>query len=533
MEVLGNIDLSQSRLVPEIINDYFKKDPFLADKVNTWHEFSGWDQLIKERNFPTHHRTILVQNLMQSYQEAGVSLETESKVYGNIQLLLQENTFTITTGHQLSLFGGTLFMAYKILSAIKIAQELNKVYTDKNFVPVFWLASEDHDFEEIKSTYLFGKNLVWEKDSKNQATGQIEMQGIELIVDQIKELLGNTSIAQKWIGIIQNSYLKQPSLDKASLYFYHELYEELGLVIINPDRRPFKELLVPVIKNDLIQGISYSAQQVSDTYLASRYNLQIHARPCNFFYLDKTLGRKLIKKSEATWEYDGIEKPWTKETLLEEMNNSPENFSPNVNVRPVFQELILPNLAYIGGPAECAYWLQLKPVFDAHQQKFPKVVLRFMQAILGKGLKDKVEKMGLIANDLLLPEKELIEKLIELSHPFAFHEKFEETLELMQEVVDQSRLIDASLGKEFLDAKLKLKDLFKSKSGAIKKGIEQSEQSSIDKLLKLRSRIYPAGVFQERLETLMQLEQIAARPITNEILELIHPINGELLLSEL
>jgi len=118
MEVLGNIDLSQSRLVPEIINDYFKKDPFLADKVNTWHEFSGWDQLIKERNFPTHHRTILVQNLMQSYQEAGVSLETESKVYGNIQLLLQENTFTITTGHQLSLFGGTLFMAYKILSAI-------------------------------------------------------------------------------------------------------------------------------------------------------------------------------------------------------------------------------------------------------------------------------------------------------------------------------------------------------------------------------------------------------------------------------
>lgn len=533
MEVLGNIDLSQSKLVPEIINDYFKKDPFLADKVNTWHEFSGWDQLIKERNFPTHHRGILVQNLMQSYQEAGVSLDPNSEVYGNIHLLLQENTFTITTGHQLSLFGGTLFMAYKILSAIKIAQELNKTYPDKNFIPVFWMASEDHDFEEIKSTYLFGKNLVWEKDSMNQATGRIETLGLELVVGQIKELLGDTTTAQKWIEMIQNSYLKQSSLDKASLHFYHELYKELGLVIINPDRRAFKELLIPVIENDLIHGISYAAQEVSDAHLESRYKLQINARPCNFFYLDKTLGRKLIKKSESTWEYEGIEKPWTKETILESIYDSPEKFSPNVNVRPVFQELILPNLAYIGGPAECAYWLQLKPVFDAHQQKFPKVVLRFMQAVLGKGLKDKVEKMGLRASDLLLPEKELIEKLIELSHPFAFHEKFEETLEMMQEIVDQSRLIDPSLGKEFLEAKLKLKDLFKSKSGTIKKGIEQSEQASIEKLQKLRSRIYPAGVFQERIETLMQLEQSAGRQLSAEILTLIHPISGELVLSEL
>jgi bacillithiol biosynthesis cysteine-adding enzyme BshC len=532
MEILGNIDLSQSKLVPEIINDYFKKDQFLADKVNTWHEFSGWEQLIKERNFPPQNRSILVQNLLQSYQEASVKLDTSSKVYGNIQLLLQENTFTITTGHQLSLFGGTLFMAYKILTAIKITQELNIIFSDKNFVPVFWLASEDHDFEEIKSTYLFGKTIVWDKDSMNQPTGRIETLGLDLVVNQIIEVLGDTPIAQKWIEMIQKSYLEQSSLDKASLHFYHDLYAELGLVIINPDRKAYKELLVPIIENDLLKGVSYSAQQESDEYLEARYKLQIHARPCNFFYLDKTHGRKLIKQSNTTWEFEGIEKSWTQETLLEEIRNWPEQFSPNVNVRPVFQELILPNLAYIGGPAECAYWLQLKPVFDVHQQNFPKVVLRFMQVVFGKGLKEKVEKLGLDPMDLLLPEKEMVEKLIELSHPFAFHEKFEETLEMMQEIVDQSRLIDPALGKEFLDAKLKLKDLFKSKSGVIKKGIEQSEQASIDKLLKLRSRIYPSGIFQERIETLLQLEISAGRTLSVEILELLNPINGELLLTE-
>lgn len=532
IQKLNSLDLIGNRMVPPLVWDYLKKEDILKDKVNTWHEFEGFERLMAERNFTDNNREILVKHLMNQYQNAGIKLEPEGIHYRHIQLLLNPATFTITTGHQLSLFGGTLFMAYKILTAIKLASELKSLYPRNNFVPVLWLASEDHDFEEIQSTFLFGKDLVWNKDSAEQATGKLDLNGMDALVDELFQLLGDKEIAQSWKEKIKNSYLNSSNLAEATLRFYHQLFEAFGLIILDPNDAALKKCLVPVMLQDLFEELSFKAQKPSDQRLAEVYKLQINARTQNFFYLHPQLGRKMLKRDADFFTLSDCDIKFTEAELREEILQSPENFSPNVNLRPVFQETILPNLAYIGGPAEVAYWLQLKPVFDAHQVPYPKVVLRFMQVLVGKGLGDKAAKLGLSLSDLLLDEKQCAEKLIDQSKPFNFHGKFEAILEGFQELVEQSRSIDPALSKEFLEKKLQLKDLFKAKLGQVKKALEAAEQGNIEKALKLRSKLFPKGILQERIETLMQFEIGSNQMLLNEMMDIIVPFSGELVISE-
>lgn len=189
--------------------------------------------------------------------------------------------------------------------------------------------------------------------------------------------------------VLKSSYLESKNLAEATIKFYHFLFEKWGLIVLDPNCQVFKKELVSVIKQDLLTNEIYEAQLKSDKALEANYKLQINARAANFFYLDQSLGRRLIKKSEGNyllgdqaWINDAVE-------LEKHIEEYPERFSPNVNLRPVYQEIVLPNLAYVGGPAEIAYWLQLKPNFDSTGVQFPMLVPRFFATILGSSIIEK------------------------------------------------------------------------------------------------------------------------------------------------
>jgi uncharacterized protein YllA (UPF0747 family) len=219
---------------------------------------------------------------------------------------------------------------------------------------------------------------------------------------------------------------------------------------------------------------------------------------------------------------------WLPQEMESEIAEFPERFSPNVNLRPIYQELILPNLAYVGGPAEVAYWLQLKPLFDHYQVPYPLVALRYMNVIVPKNLLDKLLKMGLQIEDVLLSEPNLKQKYLEQVQGISFPEKFDAILHSLQELVDHAKHLDVGLGKEMLDFKLQVKDFFKGKTGSIKRATEQHEEAQIEKLLKLRARLFPKGVLQERIETLMQHEVQINRALLPDLLEQIEVLSGKL-----
>jgi bacillithiol biosynthesis cysteine-adding enzyme BshC len=529
MEIVDQIVLENSSFVPLIVKDYLQKDTYLKDFVSQWHETNGLEKAIQNKVFDSSKRQLLVQHLRTQYQTAGITLAENSLVQTNLNTLLGLQTFTITTGHQLSLFGGTLFMSYKILSAIKLALELNNRFPQNQFVPVLWLASEDHDFDEIKTSHLFGKNITWTKDSESMATGKISLQDIAETVDAIGQLLGDKEQASFWFNQIREAYLREGNLGEATLRFYHQLFEAFGLLILDPNAKELKKALIPVMKADLLRQETFAVQQVSDKVLETRYKLQINARPCNFFYIDERSVRKMIKKNDAGgFSWGDTDKHWSAQEMEDTINQYPERFSPNVNVRPVYQEMILPNLAYFGGPAEVAYWLQLKSVFDHFQVTFPLVGLRYMNVIVPQNLQDKVVKLGLTLADLLLSESALTEKYLKQVQGISISEKFESILNSMQDLVDNAKQLDVNLGKEMLEFKLQSKEFFKGKSGAFKKAAAMQEEAQLEKLLKLRARLFPSGILQERIETLMQQEVTLNKAILESLLQQVQVFSGKM-----
>lgn len=514
--------LQQTNLIPPLVKDYLAGNLDASITGIESYTLDGIAEKASTRNLGSEQRADLVAHLRKQYQQAGVNLSEGDEVLKNIQLLEQQDTYTVVTGHQLALFGGPMFMTWKILTAVKLARAASEKL-GKPVVPVLWLASEDHDFEEISATYLFGKRINWEKESHSKPVGRLDMEGMSHVLDHLLEIAGQSAHAGVWAEALRSAYL-EGNLSQATIKFYHQLYASFGLVILDPDAIVFKKAFKPYIREDIVNGMPFQWQQPSDAHLGRQYKLQINARECNHFYLHPEFGRQLLKKSGEAYEVGQTGQKFSKAEIETFIEDSPERFSPNVNLRPVFQEVILPNLAYVGGPAEVAYWLQLKPIFDGFKVQFPMVVLRNMAVLPGGGFASKLDKSGLSHKEIIQEEVAVKERVTAIELASNPEDEFEKILNQMQDLVEHIRAISPGLGKDFLAEKLKVRDFFKSKTGEVKRAKEELVSVQITRALKLRSKVFPDGVFQERIETLMQAELFAGRPLLTELEAVMDPL---------
>ena len=506
--IYSKISLSETSLIAPIVKDYLRQENFLKPFYNEFNSLDSYKKIISSRNFDDSKRPVLIDGLMKQYGELGYTSEANPLLFSNISSLKNPNTFTITTGHQLCLFGGPLFLTYKVLTAIKLCFELQKTYPEQNFVPVLWLASEDHDFEEINSIHLFGNDFKWYKNSENKPVGILDLDGLKEDIEGISKLIGNNQTGQKWIKLLEQSYLDSKNLSEASIKIFTQIFSDFGLIVLDPNQREFKLQFRKVMQDDILNQCSYTAQKTADEKLGENYKLQINAREINFFYIDPSSGRKMIRKAEGGFSLADSDRRFSAQEMANEIEEFPERFSPNVNLRPLFEENILPNLAYVGGPAEVAYWLQLKPVFDYYSIPFPVVVLRSMNLLIGKSFLEKIEKTGLPIEKFLGSDTDISEAYLELGKKLEVRESFDLILNEFQKIVDATRDIDKDISKGFLETKLSMKDFFHQKNKDLKKSIENAEAIQIEKVQKLRSKLFPKDVFQERIDTLMQHEVV-------------------------
>ncbi|MBU3662671.1 MAG: bacillithiol biosynthesis cysteine-adding enzyme BshC [Bacteroidetes bacterium] len=524
MKLFAKYELAPLGLIPPIVSDYLNREPQLRSQVNSWLDIEEFEKLISEKTFLGDRRKSLVYHLLSQYKIAGIEVEKQKSLVQQINSLNDANTFTVTTGHQLSLFGGTLFMAYKILTTIKLARDLKAKYPQHHFVPILWLASEDHDFEEIKGTYWQGKQLNWELETHEKASGEIPTESISNIVkmlgSSLEEMGGIGHNLKQWI---EDAYLGRANLGDASIAFYHYLFGKEGLVILDANAPALKKDLAPVMEKDLFTNTLFEKQQASDRVLTKKYKLQINARNGNFFYLHPQLGRKLLKKEKDAFALGDTDIRYSKEELQQVIQNNPELLSPNVNIRPIYQEIILPNLAYVGGPAEIAYWLQLKPLFDACQVNFPMLVLRFMATQMESGFEEKLRKFGFDSKEIFGSEEQVGARYLEKVQPIDYSKISEEIGFNLQGMVDAVKHSDPELAKVLLQLKLETRDNLKKQSGAFKRALEKKEEEGIRKILKLRSKFYPNGVLQERIETVLHYQLKVGPGWNNKILELVEP----------
>lgn len=528
---MQKIKLADTGLVSSLVIDYLNMKPELAQLYNKPHALEEYGELIQSKQFSASQRNTLVNAIENHYGNAGIQLTNYAKVNANIKLLLEPNTFTITTGHQLVLAGGPLFVAYKILTTVKICIELKQKYPQNNFIPVLWLASEDHDFEEISEVFLFNKTYKWYTQNNNKPVGTLTLEDLENDIDAIVEVISNNDTGKKWSELLKDSYKNSSNLSFATTKLFHELYKEFGLVIVEPNDKNLKQSLVQTIVKDILTQEHFLVQTETNEQIEKLgYKTQINAREVNFFYLHETLGRRLIKKKDDnTFALNETDILFTKAELEHLITTSPERFSPNVNLRPVYQETILPNLAYIGGPAEVAYWLQLKNIFKVNQIQMPVIVLRFMALLAGNAITGKLEKFNLGISDLFLTENALREKFIAAQNNLSYENTFSELLDKFQQAIDETRPLSNQVAKDLLTTKLSIKDYLDQKRKELKKELLNKQDAELEKVYKLRSRVFPKNIFQERIESLFQFECQLNRLLSEEILNEIEAFN----LSEL
>ncbi|MDO4881504.1 MAG: bacillithiol biosynthesis cysteine-adding enzyme BshC, partial [Capnocytophaga sp.] len=373
--IIDYISFKETGYFSSFITDYLSEKKELKSLYNRFPSIENFKNQIEEKNnnYPEYNRKILVKSLYKQYE----NIELYEKVKKNIELLEKNNTFTITTGHQLSLFTGPLYFIYKIISVIKSCQILKAQYPENEFIPVYWMATEDHDFQEINHFYIHQKKVVWDNDQTG-AVGDFQTETLSQVSEALRVELGIGEEAKKILALFKNTYLNYPNLTSATRYLVNELFKEYGLVIIDGNDTDLKRLFIPYFKKDLLENVAYN--QVNTTIsvikgINHNYPAQVNPREINIFYLKNGI-RERIVKSEKGFEIHNTDIHFTEKELLDSLEQNPENFSPNVILRPMYQEVILPNLCYVGGGGELAYWLELKDFFASQNITFPMLMLR-------------------------------------------------------------------------------------------------------------------------------------------------------------
>ncbi|MFD2727188.1 bacillithiol biosynthesis cysteine-adding enzyme BshC [Hyunsoonleella rubra] len=394
-----------------LICDYLDEKSDLKPFYNRFPKLENFETQIEEKklSFPVQSRNTLTEALKKQYE----NLQTSEATIQNIERLNSENTFTITTGHQLNLFTGPLYFLYKIVSTINLSEELKQEYPEYDFVPIYWMATEDHDFEEINYFNFKGKKFQWNRKAGG-AVGELSTVGLEEVLELFSADLGSSTNAEALKELFKKAYSDHDNLTDATRFLANELFKDYGLVIVDGNDADLKRLFVPYMQKELVNQNSFETVSKTNKRLvgvSGDYKIQVNPREINLFYLQENLRERIVFEDEK-FKVLNTDIVWSKSEILKRLNEAPEHFSPNVIMRPLYQEVILPNLCYIGGGGELAYWLQLKSYFDAVEVTFPMLLLRNSVLIKTEKQAKKLQKLNISNEDIFLKRDAFINKKV-------------------------------------------------------------------------------------------------------------------------
>jgi len=518
------IPFKQTGYFSNLICDYLGNKNTLRRFYENYPDIEGFkNQLKLKAGFETEKRKILIEALQNQYQKINKSALTET----NIQLLENKNTFTITTGHQLNLFTGPLYFLYKIFSTINLCENLKNELPEFNFVPVYWMATEDHDFEEINYFNFNQKKVIWKKNSDG-AVGRLSTEGLDQVYDVFSKLLGSSKNATHLSTLFDRAYLNHDNLADATRYLANELFSDYGLVILDGDDKRLKKQFIPFMENELTVQTCFN--QVSNTIkgLGKNYKIQVNPREINLFYLTDELRERIILKNEA---YTTINNTfsWTKEEIIAHLHQMPERFSPNVLMRPLYQEVVLPNLCYIGGGGELAYWFELKAFFDAEKVPFPILLLRNSALLISSPQIQKLRKLNISLEEIFFKQQDLINKKIkeisEIKIDFSEQRKFlvKQFLDLEQlaKLTDKSFIgaVNAQKAKQLNGLDMLEKRLLKAQKRKL--------SALVDRITNLQNELFPNQSLEERTRNFSEVYLKYGGGFVEKLKSELDPLKGE------
>ncbi len=498
----------------KLVTDYISGNEILQPFYQHSFSLDGIKAAIEQRKqFPTN-RKLLADALTQQY----AAVAPADKVKANIEKLLSENTFTITTAHQPNILTGPLYFIYKILHAVKLAEILSQQITDASFVPVYYMGSEDADLEELGHVYINGEKQTW-LTNQTGAVGRMKVD--KALIKLIDGIAGQVTIhpyGNEIISLMKDCYTEGITIEQATFKLVHALFADFGLLVLLPDSPVLKKAFIPVIEKELTEQFSNTIVAETAKAFPAAYKVQASGREINMFYLQE--GRRdriefdhsqfTIHNSPLQFDATGIKK---------ELHEHPERFSPNVILRPVFQESILPNIAFIGGGGELAYWMELKNVFAAVNVPFPVLLLRNSFLLTAEKQVAAAKKLGFDITALFKNETDLLNELVKRDSTVQLSlEKEKQTLlEFYGQLKSIAAAVDISLANhtEALQVKAlkKIEALEKKLLRAEKKKFEAQQRQ----LHKLKTVLFPNNNLQERIDNMIPYYAVMGKALIQMI----------------
>ena len=495
-----------TRLFIDYVTDYARVGQFYSGNPQ---ESQDWRRLLGQVCARSIERSSLTQIISRQNRDFHCGV----KSLANIDMLRDDNCVAIVTGQQVGVFTGPLYTIYKAITAVKLADKLSRDFPEYKFVPMFWLAGEDHDFEEVSSVSLFNAagellRLDYQPQKKDAqanvgAVGEIVFDdSIESLFASVDDALVPTEFKAKVQGLYKTAYQKGMTFNRAFVHMMNVLLEDSGLIFLDSNDAEIKQLLLPVFRNEFA-NTPQSCQLVIDqsAILERQYHAQVKPRPINLFLFHEK-GRYPIEPHPNGYSLKGTRQHYTKEELHTLLEKQPELFSPNVVLRPICQDTLLPTVAYVAGPAELAYFGQYGTLYKHFGIPQPLIVPRASITIV----EEKVEKilnrfslepLSLFGNIEFL-KQQIAEQISDLKADDFFNSATHSIngslsqLKPALQSIDPTLLpaLDHTLGK--INANL---NVLKEKTVAAQK---RQHEVSLRQIDKAAANLFPASDFQER-----------------------------------
>jgi bacillithiol biosynthesis cysteine-adding enzyme BshC len=307
----------------------------------------------------------------------------------------------------------------------------------------------------------------------------------------------------------------------------NDLLGYTGLVILDADDRELKKQFAPIMIDDLLHHRAHTAvTATSDLMRKAGWPAQVHPREINLFYLTSH-ARVRIEQLDGEWRTADDSMRWTVQSLRDEVSEHPERFSPNVVLRPLYQEVLLPNLAYVGGPGELAYWMQLKGMFDLYEVDYPCLVLRDSAMVLTTSSQRKMEKLGLNIEDLFRSQEDIANQILQVED-WSTDEQLKAIESLYLSIAETIASIDPTLRGAVMSEHQKAVNGLQQVQAKARKALKQKEETRLTQLSKLWSEVYPNQQPQERVENFFAYHFLSDADLIEALLENFNPLENKI-----
>lgn len=494
-------------------NNLFLDYMYNFENVKRFYRYNFRDEDSFENIFSklTSKKGTINTDLVEIIKNQYVKFSPSEKTKNNIEALTQSNTITVFTDQPLGLVGTPLYTVYKIFTTIKLSEYLNKKFTDYNFIPIIWLAGEEHYFEEVTNINFIDKENEIKKlfyyDFNNKelnkgSIGNIKFNNyIKELNSEIKTSLRETEFSKSFFKLLDTILVEGITFKESFFKLVFKIFDETGLIIFSPQDAKVKKLLKPIFINELNNFKEHS----SDVLLVSadldeNYHAQAKVKPINLFYSNET-GRRLIEPVDDEFRLKGKRKRITKKEMLTRIEKNPEYFSPNLLLRTVCRDYLFPTGFYVSGAEEISSFAQATPLYKSFDVQLPIIYPRASATIVESNIAKILMQHNLSVKDFFQEETTLKGSILKTLSADNVETIFNTATQFVEEsltnLTEKLDLIDGPISEETeMNAKKILQQLEAMKLKAIKNE-ENKYSAALRQLKKAQNVVYPKNNLQE------------------------------------